>query len=66
MVELVKTMDPIRLSFLRALLKDAHIEVYVLDEAAPWPGAIPVRVMVANDDEAAARRVLEAHGEMHD
>ena len=63
MVELLTTADPVRLTYLRAVLKDAHIESYAFDTAAPWPGALPVRPMVADDDEVAARRILEAHDE---
>jgi hypothetical protein len=51
------------LSYLRAVLNDAHIDSYAFDTAAPWPGAVPVRLMVADDDEAAARRILDAHDE---
>jgi hypothetical protein len=62
-VELLTTSDPIRLNYLRAVLKDAHIDSYAFDTAAPWPGAIPVRLMVAEEDEAAARRILAVHDE---
>lgn len=60
MVELIVTSDPVQLSFLQALLADAGIETFVFDSDGPWPGAIPVRLMVASDDEAAARAVLPA------
>ena len=59
MIELLETSDPIRLSFLRALLTDAGIESFVFDSEGPWPGAIPIRLMVSADDEAAARAVVE-------
>ena len=59
MVELLVTSDPVRLSFLQALLADAGIESFVFDADGPWPGAIPSRLMVSSDDEAAARKVLD-------
>ncbi len=59
MVEILTTSDPVRLSFLQALLADAGIESFVFDGQGPWPGAIPSRLMVSADDEAAARQVLE-------
>jgi hypothetical protein len=59
--------DPVRLSFLSALLADAGIETVVLDthtsQAEGSIGAIPRRLMVAPDDEARARRVLAEAGE---
>lgn len=60
MIELLVTSDPVRLSFLQSLLADAGVESFVFDGEGPWPGAIPSRLMVSSDDEAAARRVLEA------
>lgn len=64
MIELAKTFDPVRLSFLRSVLADAGIEVVVLDlgAGAIWPGAIPARIMVDEEDEARARRALSAAG----
>lgn len=60
--------DPVRLSFLAALLADAGIPTVVLDEHASLVqgsiGAIPRRVMVAADDEARARAVLAEAGEL--
>ncbi len=54
--------DPVRLSFLSALLKDAGIGVLLLDEYASVTdgsiGAIPRRLAVACDDEPMARRIL--------
>ncbi len=60
------TNDPVRLSFLRALLHDAGIECWVLDEFASSVegsiGAIPRRLVVADEDAAGARRVLAESG----
>ena len=59
--------DPVRLSFLTALLADAGIAATVLDVhmsvAEGSIGAIPRRVMVAPEDESRARRVLAEAGE---
>jgi hypothetical protein len=60
--------DPVRLSFLTALLADAGIDAVLLDTHASVIegsiGAIPRRLMVATDDEARARRVLRDAGEL--
>jgi hypothetical protein len=59
--------DPVRLSFLIALLKDAGIGTVVLDSHTSAVegniGAIPRRLAVAASDERQARRVLEEAGE---
>ena len=56
------TNDPVRLSFLAALLRDAGIEAVVLDGYAAAVegsiGAIPRRLAVADDDGMQALRVL--------
>ena len=59
--------DPVRLSFLIALLADAGVTAIMLDVHASVMdgsiGAIPRRLVVADDDEAQARRVLREAGE---
>ena len=63
MVELERTMDPVRLSVLRSVLTDAGIEHFVFDAWAGnlWQGAIPTRLMVhENDIELAKRAVADA------
>ena len=59
---IVLSNDPVRLSFLTVLLADAGIIVMQLDAYASAIegsiGAIPRRLMVADEDEARARRVL--------
>jgi hypothetical protein len=56
------TNDPVRLSFLAALLADAGIETFVLDQHASAVegsvGAIQRRLMVATEDYSRARRIL--------
>ncbi len=68
-VELLRTNDIVRLSFLGALLADAGIETVVLDTHTSVLegsiGAIPRRLMVIGDDIVAARRVLDLAGESY-
>jgi hypothetical protein len=56
------TTDPVRLSFLRALLADAGIDTIVLDAHISAMeggiGAFPRRLAVLNEDEARARSIL--------
>ena len=60
--------DPVRLSFLIALLADAGIRAVVLDAHTSAVegsiGAIPRRLVVAPEDETRARRVLAEAGEV--
>lgn len=60
------TNDPVRISFLRALLHDAGIACWVLDEFASSMdgsiGAIPCRLVVAEEDASRARRILAESG----
>ncbi len=59
--------DPVRLSFLRALLADAGIEPIMLDSHASAMdgsiGAIPRRLMVAEADFDRADQLLRDCGE---
>jgi putative signal transducing protein len=67
MRELLRTNDPVRLSFLEALLKDLGITNLVLDHHTSVVegsiGAIPRRLMVAARDYHRARAALAAAGE---
>jgi hypothetical protein len=60
MVELIKTTNPVRVSFLRAVLADAGIESFVADVGAAslWGTTIPARLMVGEGDLARARRLI--------
>jgi hypothetical protein len=62
--ELMRTNDPVRLSWATALLADAGIEAVVLDHHTSIMdgsiGAIPRRIMVEDRHHAAARRLVEA------
>ena len=67
MKELLRTNDIVKLSWLRALLADDGIEALVLDQHTSVlegsAGAIPRRLMVADDDHARAKRLLADAGE---
>ncbi len=64
---LLATGDPVRLSFLVALLRDAGCAPVVLDAhinaLEGGIGAFPRRLAVAPEEEAQARRVLLEAGE---
>ncbi|MBU6499475.1 MAG: DUF2007 domain-containing protein [Rhodospirillales bacterium] len=64
---LAKSNDPVRLSFLVVLLRDAGIEAVLLDGHASAVegsiGAIPRRLVVQEADAIRARRVLREAGE---
>lgn len=68
MKELLRTNNPVRISWLMALLADAEIEAVVWDTHMSVlegsASAIPRRLMVANDDYLQALRILEDAGEM--
>ena len=67
-VELLRLNDPVKLSFLEALLRDGGIESYVLDlHMSVLEGsasAIPRRLMVADDDAERARFILRQAEEL--
>ncbi|HTN11390.1 MAG TPA: DUF2007 domain-containing protein [Acetobacteraceae bacterium] len=65
---LVLSNEPVRLSFLMALLRDAGIACSLLDGHTSAMegsiGAIPRRLVVGEADEARARQVLREAGEL--
>ena len=67
MIELIRTNDTVRLSWLQALLAAAGIEAVVLDGYTSIMegsiGAIPRRLVVAASDYPRARAALLAAGE---
>jgi Putative prokaryotic signal transducing protein len=67
MKELLRTNNPVRLSWLQALLNDSGIDSLVLDHHTSLVegsiGAIPRRLMVADRDFARARALLTTAGE---
>jgi hypothetical protein len=64
MKELLRTNDPVRLSWVEALLRDSRINSLVLDHHTSLVegniGAIPRRLMVAEEDYRRARALLSA------
>ena len=64
---LTTSNNPVRLSFLTALLADAGVAAFLLDAHTSAVegsiGAIPRRLAVREEDEARARRVLAEAGE---
>jgi hypothetical protein len=66
MIELLRSNDPVTLSWATVVLKDAGIEAIVLDQHMSVLegsiGALTRRLMVASEDETAARRLLTDAG----
>ena len=62
MKELVRANKPALLSFVQSLLRDAEIEFLLTDEHASIMdgsiGALPRRILVADDDFDEARRIM--------
>lgn len=72
MKEVLRTTNPVELSFAQAVLKDAGIEPIVLDAHMSAlegsVGVLPRRLMVADEDQVRARHLVEeavqaAHGD---
>ncbi|MHA6289011.1 putative signal transducing protein [Maricaulis sp. CAU 1757] len=64
MKEVMRTADPVRLSFARAVLDEAGIAAFVLDEgmSSMYPGMAGFfdhRLMVDDDDFTRAARLLQ-------
>jgi hypothetical protein len=66
MIELVRTNDPVTISFIEALLRDAGIAHFVADQNMSILegslGVLPRRVLVTEDDAVRARRLLTDAG----
>lgn len=66
MREIVKTNEPVLLSYIEALLRGADIPVMVADQNMSMMegsiGAFPRRILVDDGDWAAAREVLAQAG----
>ena len=66
MICIIRTNNPVTLSFAQAVLKEAQIECFVMDQYMSLMegsvGAIPRRLMVIDPDEFAARRALSLAG----
>lgn len=66
MIAILKTVNPATLNFAQAVLKEADIPFFVLDQHVSIIdgsiGAIPRRLMVIDEDAADAREALDAAG----
>ena len=66
MIELLRTNDPVLISFVQATLADAGIEAVVLDTHASIlegsASAIPRRIMVADEELETAKQILKTRG----
>ena len=66
MICIIRTNNPVTLSFAQAVLKDSQIEYFIMDQHMSLMegsvGAIPRRLMVIDEDEFAARRALTLAG----
>ena len=66
MIELIRTNDPVLISFVEALLLDAELSFFIADQnMSVLEGSIGVlqkRIMVAEDDLAEARRLIADAG----
>lgn len=66
MREILRSNDPVELSFTEVLLRDSGIESILFDAHTSILegsiGAIPRRLMVADDDYEAAKRLLTEAG----
>lgn len=63
MEEVFRTNDPVKLSYIRHLMAEEGIEVYVLDEHTAYIDGrgpmVPIRIVVHEDDADRALRVLK-------
>jgi hypothetical protein len=70
MIELMRTNDPVLISFVESLMRDAGIAFFVADQNMSIVegslGILPRRVMVEKDREAQARRILVDAGISHE
>ena len=67
-LELLRLNDPVKLSFLEALLRDGGIESFILDQHMSVlegsASAIPRRLMVRDEDAERARHILREAEEL--
>lgn len=70
MKEVARSTDPVRLSFLTALLADGGVTAILFDTHASIVqgslGILPQRLMVADDDYEDAVSILRSAGEWHE
>ena len=66
MIELIRTNDTVLLNFVEVLLRDAGLGVIVADQNMSVLegslGVLPRRLMIDQDDEDKAKKILEEAG----
>ena len=66
MICIIRTMNPVTLSFAQAVLKDAEIESFLFDvNSSVLDGSTIIvrkRLMIIDEDEVDVREILEAAG----
>ena len=64
MIEILKTSDPVRLSYLSTVLEEAELHPFVMSASA-YPGVLDSRLMVPDAEVELARRLIaEAEAEL--
>jgi hypothetical protein len=71
MKDILTITDPVRISYIEALLKDAGItyairDAYIADLLGQQNGLFPRRLAVENDDAMQAERILRAAEQWYD
>ncbi|HEY0437124.1 MAG TPA: DUF2007 domain-containing protein [Phenylobacterium sp.] len=57
MIEILKSSDPVRLSFLRTVLEEAELHPFVMSASA-YPGVLDSRLLVPDSEVELARRIV--------
>ena len=71
MKDILNLVDPVRISFIEALLKEAGIgyaiqDSHMADLMGQTSGVFPRRLAVAQEDAVRAERILREAGELYD
>jgi len=59
MIAILETRDPVRLNFLKTILEEADLHPFIFGGVAPYPGALPSRLLVPQSEAELARRLIE-------
>ena len=58
MIEILKSEDLVRLDFLKTVLEDAGLHPFIFGGVAPYPGALPSRLMTPDSEADQAKRLI--------
>ncbi|MEO7639860.1 MAG: DUF2007 domain-containing protein [Ramlibacter sp.] len=58
MIAILETRDPVRLNFLKMILEEAELHPFIFGGVAPYPGALPSRLMVPESEADLAKRLI--------